>query len=254
MLQPVIPFNKKVVKLKPFTMQNALEFYYLGNDFKTIIKKLESFILTKDLNIVEKLYSLFYLRDSCVGSMINTPSAVIDADVFLREFDEILDINKKVKVDNIEVEFDYPYNFSSTILDETEIIKSVKVGLEKVYLNKLNNKDREVLINSLPSDIDKQLGLFVKEHANSLCIDVAIKSERLRLNYSSNTFVLFLKSIFSVVTPHSYREYIFSLSRRMHDITFLNNSTFVDIEDYLDLYITENKESKNTGDQALDGF
>jgi len=30
MLQPVIPFNKKVVKLKPFTMQNALEFYYLG--------------------------------------------------------------------------------------------------------------------------------------------------------------------------------------------------------------------------------
>jgi len=254
MLQPVIPFNKKVVKLKPFTMQNALEFYYLGNDFKTIIKKLESFILTKDLNIVEKLYSLFYLRDSCVGSMINTPSVVIDADVFLREFDEILDINKKVKVDNIEVEFDYPYNFSSTILDETEIIKSVKVGLEKVYLNKLNNKDREALINSLPSDIDKQLGLFVKENANSLCIDVLIKSERLRLNYSSNTFVLFLKSIFSVVTPHSYREYIFSLSRRMHDITFLNNSTFVDIEDYLDLYIKENEQNKNTGDQTLDGF
>ena len=235
-------------------MQNALEFYYLGNDFKTIIKKLESFILTKDLNIVEKLYSLFYLRDSCVGSMINTPSVVIDADVFLREFDEILDINKKVKVDNIEVEFDYPYNFSSTILDETEIIKSVKVGLEKVYLNKLNNKDREALINSLPSDIDKQLGLFVKENANSLCIDVLIKSERLRLNYSSNTFVLFLKSIFSVVTPHSYREYIFSLSRRMHDITFLNNSTFADIEDYLDLYIKENEQNKNTGDQTLDGF
>ena len=254
MLQPVIPFNKKVVKLKPFTMQNALEFYYLGNHFKTIIKKLESFILTKDLNITEKLYSLFYLRDSCVGSMINTPYTVIDADTFLREFDEILDINKKVKVDNIEVEFDYPYNFSSTILDETEIIKSIKIDAETVYLNKLNKKDREALINSLPSDINEKLKLFVKENINNLCIDVPIKSEKLRLDYRSNTLVLFLKSIFSVVTPHSYREYIFSLSRRMHDINFLNNSTFVDIEDYLNLYIKENEESKNTGDQALDGF
>jgi len=40
----------------------------------------------------------------------------------------------------------------------------------------------------------------------------------------------------------------------MHDITFLNNSTFVDIEDYLDLYIKENEQNKNTGDQTLDGF
>ena len=40
----VLPFNKKIVELKPVTLKDTLDFYHLGNDLKTIVKKLESFI------------------------------------------------------------------------------------------------------------------------------------------------------------------------------------------------------------------
>jgi hypothetical protein len=41
----------------------------------------------------------------------------------------------------------------------------------------------------------------------------------------------------------------------MHDISFLTTqSTLVDIEDYIDLYLKENEETKGVNETNLDGF
>ena len=53
MLNLVLPFNNKIVELKPVTLKDSLDFYYLGDDLQTITNKLESFIVTKNLNLVE---------------------------------------------------------------------------------------------------------------------------------------------------------------------------------------------------------
>ena len=75
------------------------------------------------------------------------------------------------------------------------------------------------------------------------------------LKYLSTDLVYFLKNIFTALNPYTYRHYIFQLSKRMHDINFLTSqSTLVDLQDYLDLYIKESEESKGIDENNLDGF
>ena len=43
----------------------------------------------------------------------------------------------------------------------------------------------------------------------------------------------------------TYRDYIFILSKRIKDVSFIQQSTFLDIKDYMDLYVKEAKENKS---------
>ena len=52
-----------------------------------------------------------------------------------------------------------------------------------------------------------------------------------------------IKNLYDCIDPYTYREYLFVLSKRINDVTFLLNSTFLDIIDYMDLYKRENEES-----------
>ena len=250
-----IPFNNKTVKLKPVTVQDTLDFFYLGDDLTTIINKLESFIITKDLSLLEKLYSLFYLRDTCVGSLINLKDFAIDINVFLSEFEEIIDIEKKLKIDNFIIELDYPYNFSLHDNDETDLIKSIEIDNEKVILNNLNKKDRGDILNNLSLSLLQQIKNYKSDNENNLRINFKAKGNNYILKYLSTDLVYFLKNIFTALNPYTYRHYIFQLSKRMHDINFLTSqSTLVDLQDYLDLYIKESEESKGIDENNLDGF
>ena len=55
---------------------------------------------------------------------------------------------------------------------------------------------------------------------------------------------MFLDTLYRCIDPFTYREYLFVLSKRMRDVTFLANSTFIDILDYIELYKRENEEEK----------
>ena len=54
-------------------------------------------------------------------------------------------------------------------------------------------------------------------------------------------FKYFLNNLFNCISQYAYREYIFVLSKRIKDVSFLLNSTFIDILDYMD---TSNLEDK----------
>ena len=255
MLNLVLPFNNKIVELKPVTLKDSLDFYYLGDDLQTITNKLESFIVTKNLNLVEKIYSLFYLREECLGSLINLSEFAIDIHVFLSELEEVLSIEKKIKKNNFFIELDYPSNFSFYDNDETALIKSIEIDSEKVILSELNKEHKEALLNFIPSNILKEVRLFKDNNENNLKINFKIKENNYNIKFLSTELIIFLKNIFTTVTPHSYRQYIFTLSKRMHDISFLTTqSTLVDIEDYIDLYLKENEETKGVNETNLDGF
>ena len=66
--------------------------------------------------------------------------------------------------------------------------------------------------------------------------------DKLELNFLNASPFILLESLFNCIDPYTYREYIFVLSRRMKDINFLINSTFIDILDYMDLYKRENED------------
>jgi hypothetical protein len=255
MIHLVLPFNKKIVELKPVTLKDTLDFYHLGNDLKTIVKKLESFIITKNLNLIEKLYSLFYLRETCLGSLINFSDYALDINMFLSELEEVINIEKLITKNNFIIELDYPTNFCYYDNDETSLIKSIQIDSEKVILNDLDKNSKDVLLNYMPQNILKEVKSYKTKNDHNLQISFFVKGDNHIIKYLSTELIIFLKNIFTVLTPHSYRQHVFTLSKRMHDISYITTqSTLVDIEDYIDLYVKETEESKGASDPSIDGF
>ena len=251
----VLPFNKKIVELKPVTLKDTLDFYHLGNDLKTIVKKLESFIITKNLNLIEKLYSLFYLRETCLGSLINLSDYALDINIFLSELEEVIDIEKQIVKNNLIIELDYPTNFCYYDNDETSLIKSIQIDSEKVILDSLDKNSKDVLLNYIPQNILKEVKNFRTSNQNNLQISFVVKGNNNIVRYLSTDLIIFLKNIFTVLTPHTYRQHVFTLSKRMQDISYITTQcTLVDIEDYINLYVKETEESKGANDPTIDGF
>ena len=69
-----------------------------------------------------------------------------------------------------------------------------------------------------------------------------MKGDTIDLSLNESYIVHFLATILSPIDIRTYRDYIFILSERIHDVTFLQNCTFLDIKDYMELYVKENKE------------
>ena len=65
------------------------------------------------------------------------------------------------------------------------------------------------------------------------------------INFLNASPFYFLQNLFNCIDEYTYREYIFVLSKRIKDVTFLLNSTFKDILDYMELYMRENEEQND---------
>ena len=55
----------------------------------------------------------------------------------------------------------------------------------------------------------------------------------------------FFTTMLVPLSPGTYRDYIFILSKRIKDVSFILQSTFLDVKDFMDLYVKEAKENKN---------
>jgi hypothetical protein len=241
MLGLVLPTSKSVL-LKTFTIENCKEIYNIRDNKEAVISFLDNFFLTSNLNILEKFYCLLHIRDLCIGNIIELRDYGFDISQIQDELVEIDNIKKVINFNNNSITLNYPKAFPVTTLYEGNFIETIILDDETIDFCNLNSTDQALILNYLPLEIKTEVTKFYKKHISKLEINFTLKGDTINLNLHDSFIVSFLATILSPIDNNAFRDYIFILSERMHDITFLQNCTFLDIKDYMELYVKENKE------------
>ena len=241
MLGLVLPTSKSVL-LKTFTLENCKEIYKIRDNTEAIIEYLEGLFVTSDLNILEKFYCLLHIRDLCIGNIIELRDYGFDISQIQDELVEIDDIKKVINFNNNSITLNYPKDFPLTTLYEGNFIETIILDGETIDFCNLNSTDQDLILNYLPLEIKTKITKFYRKNIPKLKISFMLKGDTINLNLQDFSIVSFLATILSPIDDNTYRDYIFILSERMHDITYLQNCTFLDIKDYMELYVKENKE------------
>ena len=94
--------NKKEVFVKEILYKDLRKIsLYRDSTTVGVIEFLESFILTKGLNVAEKLLTFFILREKCIGESIAVGSSKGNVNIDLNKL-LIIKNNKELKINNTE--------------------------------------------------------------------------------------------------------------------------------------------------------
>ena len=241
--------NKKEVVVREILYKDLRKFCLYDNfSIAETIDYLETFIVTKNLNVVEKFLSLLLLRQQCIGDTISVSSnkGPIDIEInyILTNIGNVEDRAKIIKFNDVIYELNLPTQFNCGDSDFIfSLIRSIEIDSEKIILSEVTKKEHAQILNTLPN-LYKDLTNFINESENFFDFKIVESNENLgiqglELNALSQEFPHFILSLFYIMSGDDYRQMIFTLCRRMKDINFLMNCTFIEIEDYYKLYKTE---------------
>ena len=241
-----LPSGKEVL-VKQFVYKHLRELLFRDNSLYTKLKYLESFIITQDLNAVEKFIALLMLRERCIRSKaqltIDGKDKNINIKYIIESFQECIDIRREIVKDDIKITLDYPSRFCVNTDNVLSVIRDITVDGESLNLDILTDDEFVQVINKLPADILNTVNQFVAEKQDAFKFPLLQgKNNPADLNFLNSSPFLFIDSMFAGLDENTYREYLFVLSKRIRDVNFLINSPLVDIIDYLDLYKRENDE------------
>jgi len=241
MLGLVLPTSKSVL-LKTLTIENCKELYYIQDNIDAVISYLDNLFYTPGLNILEKLYCILHIRDLCVGNVVELRDYSFDVIEIQNELLEIADIREVLTFNDNSITLNYPKTFISTTFYEGHFIETIILDGETIDFCSLSSTEQDLIFNYLPLEIKTKITEFYKTHISKLEINFTLRGDNIKLILYDSFFINFLATMLSPIDIRTYRDYMFILSERMHDITFLQKSTFLDIRDYMDLYVKENKE------------
>lgn len=244
MLGLVLPTSKSAL-LKTFTFENCRELFSIKDNKQATLSFIEDFFITNDLHILEKLYCLLHLRDLCIGNMIELKDCSFDIIQIQNEIEEINNIKKTINFNGNIITLDYPKSFTLSTIYEDCFIQTVILDKESVDYNTLSIDEQNLIFNYLPSDVKSEIKEFYKQHISKLKIEFSLRGKKQILNLDSSQALDFIAAILTPINCRTYRDYIFILSKRIKDVTFLNQSTYLDIRDYMELYLKEAKENKS---------
>tara|TARA_R110001592_G_scaffold268026_1_gene534201 strand:- start:2546 stop:3292 length:747 start_codon:yes stop_codon:yes gene_type:complete len=244
MLGLVLP-NSKSVLLKTFTFKNCKELYDIRDNKSAVIEFIDELFITQGLNIIEKFYCLLHIRDLCIGNIIELRDYNFDVLRIQEELQEIVDIKKIIKFDSNSITFNYPKNFTCSSIDNDGFIETIFLEGEVIDYNKLSSEERNLIFNYLPESIQTEIKNFYNTHINRLKIEFTLKDKNLAINLDRLQCVEFLTTMLGPINPGIHRDYIFILSKRIKDVSFIQQSTYLDVKDYMDLYVKEAKENKS---------
>jgi len=221
---------------------------------------LESFILTKGLNVMEKLLTFFLLREKCIGDQIAVGSKKgnvnIDLSLFRENIGTFDDISETINVDGIKCVLNYPSRFNLGSTDFIfSLIESLEIDGEHITVSSLSESEYNKVFARLPEAIFGYLTDFVKR--NKSHFEVLVFKERedmeideIRVNALDTTLPTFITRLFDCIDGTNYREMLFILCKRIPDVSFLTNCTYLEIEDFYKLYADEvEKQNENLQNQ-----
>ena len=250
--------NKKEVIVKEILLKDIRYFsLYAESSVVKSIKFLESFICTKNLNVLEKFLALLLLRKQCISDFIslggNKASVRMSLDHILTNIKDIGDIKHTFTLNDVTYVLNYPTQFNfgdhNSMLS---VIESIQIKDEKILVSELTDAEFTQLINTLPTKLFSHIKKYIQQYKYFFTITLWEEKKKLNIpeateNILSNSFSSLLIQLFNIVTQMEYRELIFIVSKRVPDGTFIINSTYKDVEQYLTLY----KQEVDRENQAL---
>tara|TARA_R110002012_G_scaffold321750_1_gene551187 strand:- start:823 stop:1644 length:822 start_codon:yes stop_codon:yes gene_type:complete len=233
--------NKKEVQLKEFIFKDCRELCsFVTPSVSGAINFLESFIYTKNLNVLEKFLALVMLRQKCIGKSIilDTPKGPINFGLkyIIDNIGNIEEIAEEVILNNVRYTLNYPTKFNIGDTDSTfSIIEKIKIDDEEIIVGELNDSEYNQLINTLPETLYYRLNEYVEKHNDFFTIKLWEGREQLELqgaslNLLSSSFAEFLINFYNTLKEEDYIKTIFVMSRRFSDLNFIMNCTSIEIE------------------------
>ena len=114
----------------------------------------------------------------------------------------------------------------------------------KIILSSLSEDDYKNIIGKLPDTIFKYLEEFTRSHLSHFSMIVfegqeSMEIDEIKLNMLDGSLPAFIVKLFDCIGDTDYREMLFVLSKRIPDVLFLTNCTYLELNDYYNLYVDE---------------
>jgi hypothetical protein len=134
------------------------------------------------------------------------------------------------------------------------LVKKIRIGDEELVLAELTEEEYREAIERLPDTLHEHIDKFIEDCKEFFTLTLLEERENvdvkpIKFNVMEYGFADFITSLFLCITTAGYREMLFALSRRINDVSFLANSTFLEVNDYFQLYRDEieNQNAKQQG-------
>lgn len=180
-----------------------------NKDFKGLGDFFDAHFIRPDLNIVDRIYLLIYLRMSFiepdVNMTIDNKSITVSVASMLDKIEEsYVDLETKVDVNGIEITLDLPcityYDNVDDLLIAT--IKHIQIGNDSINYSELDDEVCDEVLSNLPVAVFKHVNGFLHTiQENLLNVDLidenkSIGLEATRINLISNNVLEFISSLY----------------------------------------------------------
>jgi hypothetical protein len=180
-----------------------------NKDFRGLGAFLDEFFIRPDLNIVDRIYLLIYMRMTFIEPDINLSidnrSITVSVASMLDKIEEsYVDLETKVDINGIEVTLDLPCITYYDTIDELLLatIKHVQIGNDSIDYNELDDEVRDEVLNNLPAAVFSHVNSFLQTiQDNLLNVDLieenkSIGIDAVRINLMANNILEFISNIY----------------------------------------------------------
>jgi hypothetical protein len=124
------------------------------------------------------------------------------------------------------------------------LIESLEIDGEKIIVPSLSKQEYNKIFSRLPDSIFNHLEAFIqknKPHFNMVVFEGKenMDIKEIKLSMLDGSLPAFIVKLFDCIQDTDYREMLFVLSKRIPDVSFLINSTYLELDDYYKLYADE---------------
>ncbi len=209
-IEVALPSGKKVrvKELKNSEYLSIIKFSQ-NKDYKGLSEFFDTLFIRQDLNIVDRIYLLIYIRmtfiEPDINMTIDNRSISISVASMLDKLEaSYVDLETKIDVNGIIVTLDLPcityYDSVDDLLIAT--IKHIQIGNESIDYNELDDEVREEVLSNLPSTIFGHVTKFIQTIQDNLLscelieTNEALGVEGMSINLMSNNVLAVITSIY----------------------------------------------------------
>ncbi len=256
-----LPYSKQAFIMPMITFRQLFNLSRLlyDNDVNGYISVLEDTFKLHGLCIIDKLYVIIKARQFYINESVslNVDGKVVNVNVcnFAKELYNVENRHQIITLNNQQVEIDLPYRIltktnASNIYEN--IIRSISIGDNTIELYNASIESIQSILEVLPPTLIKHLKQFVVNQSNEVEIfsNKTSNKDNLTVNLVTSQPFELIKLLLNDYDLMSFREILFSLSKRMNSETILN-SPINDVMFYLEQYREEIKQNNNSGINSI---
>jgi hypothetical protein len=205
-----LPSGKRV-RVKELNNEEYLAIikFAQNKDFRGLGAFLDNLYIRPDLNIVDRIYLLIYMRMTFIEPDINLSikenSVAVSVASMLDKIEEsYVDLETNISINGIEITLDLPCITYYENIDELLIstIKHIQIGNDSIDYNELDDEVQAEVLSNLPASVFEYVNKFLETiQENLLNVDLiesndSIGLESTRINLLANNVLEFISSLY----------------------------------------------------------